>query len=79
MNYELCIAKNNVSRCFCAVFVTNPLTPYFSRATLQAISYKAVTKTEQQEAPQRAGYGVNRRAEASSHRFRAGDPKGVAR
>ena len=68
--------KNSVSRCFCTVFVINPLTPYFPRATLQAISYKAVTKTEQQEAPQRAGYGVNRRAEASSHRFRAGDPKG---
>ena len=47
------------------------------RVTMRAISYKAVTKTEQQEAPQRAGYGVNRRAEASSHRFRAGDPNGV--
>jgi hypothetical protein len=40
------------------------------RAWYNACNFiQAMTKTEQREAPQRAGYGANRRAEASSHPF----------
>jgi len=49
--------------------ITPGLTGSYPCDKIRLISYKAVTKTEQREAPQRAGIGGNRRAEASSHPF----------